>query len=232
MLVITDVINFFVNLLPSVIALIVISIPLLKFFGEKWIQRTIDKDLDRYKSELSLNQTRNIMLHTKQYEIFPEVWKRLVISCNAIGSTLGQLREIPDLRNMNSEKISEWLEIQDFSADEVSYFESEPDKNIAYVRILDYRDIIRARVVFVEFHSFYMHNRVFIGSSIREELDKIDTLLIDCWTARKMDIDNRKVFGDVDFLIKAHEKYEKEIKPQLKEIEKVIHKEIFPASKS
>ena len=201
---------------------------LAKFFGEKWIQNIVDRDIEKYRNDLSIAQTRNILLHKKEYEIFPEVWQKLNASFNAVGGLIGRVRMNPNFSAMNQERMSKWIASQNFSADENDYFDSSSDKQIAYTRILDYRDLENARAIFRDFHTFYMNNRIFIRKSVTSEIDKIDKLMVECWALIKTDLDHKDIVGAPDLLYQAFEKYEKEMKPLMPQVEKLINEQIFP----
>ncbi|MFN9092011.1 MAG: hypothetical protein ACK5V0_11050, partial [Alphaproteobacteria bacterium] len=160
---------------------------LVKLFGEKWIQNIVDRDIEKYRHDLSIAQTRNILLHKKEYEIFPEVWQKLNASFNAVGGLIGRSRIIPNFSAMNQERMSQWIGNQNFSTEEYDYFVSSSDKQKSYNRILDSRDIENARTIFHDFHTFYMNNRIFIRKSVTSEIDKIDKLMVECWALIKTD---------------------------------------------
>lgn len=211
----------------------VISYALFRFFGKSWIESQLAKDLELAKAEISLLAARKMQLHEREYVVFPEIWAKLNAAYSSLGKAVFSFREIPDFDRMSEVYVQLWLDRSDLSDDEKRYFEGESSKFKAYNRILDWRSLIEANKDFVEFDNILQSNRIFLEPEIKEKLDHIGSLLRASWVAKKMDWDGHKMITDSrSFISEAYEKYEKEAKPIMKEIETLVQGRIFPDSQN
>lgn len=209
----------------------VVAYTLFRFFGKSWIENQLAKDLELAKAEISLLAARKMQLHEREYVVFPEVWAKLNAAFASLGKAVISFREIPDLSRMSDAEVKSWLDRSDLADDERRYFEGEADKTKAYNRILDWRSLIDANKDFIEFDNILQSNRIFLEPEIKEKLDHIGALLRAAWVAKKMDWDGHKMIDDSrSFLSEAYEKYDKEAKPIMKEIEELVQGRIFPDS--
>ena len=51
---------------------------LFRFLGQSWIKHRLDKELERAKSEITIHAEKRLKLHDKGFEVFPEIWMRLI----------------------------------------------------------------------------------------------------------------------------------------------------------
>jgi hypothetical protein len=201
-----------------------------KFLGKSWIENQLAKDLEVAKSEISLLAARKMKLHDREYIVFPEVWSKLNKAFASLGNAVISFREIPDLGRMSEAELKTWVERSDLSEDEKAYLLGERDRFRAYSRILDWRSLRQANKDFVDFHNCLQINRIFLSPEIKEKLDQIGTFLRGAWVAKKMDWDGHKLNEGKSFLSEAYEKYDKQAKPIMLEIETLVQGKLFPES--
>lgn len=206
----------------------VVAFGLFKFLGESWIENQLAKDLEIAKSEIALLAARKMKLHDREYVVFPEIWSRLNKAVSSLGGAIISFREFPDFSRMESEEIESWLANSDFSEDEKLYFRKQPDKSSAYGRILDWKSLLKAQRDFFEFHSYLQGNRIFLSPEIKDKLDQVDSLIHESWIAKKMDWDGHGPAAGKSFLSEALGKYEKEVKPVVLDIERLVQEKLFP----
>jgi len=205
---------------------------LFKKFGENWISHQFAKDLEAAKAEISLLVARRMRLHDKEYEVFPEIWSRLVNASNRLSASIISLKEMPDFSKMSDEDIGEWVERSDLTGEEKSFFLGEGDKIKALDRIIDIRGIRDAGLSYYEFREYLQNNRIFLHPEIKDKFDRIESLLRKSWAARKTDFNHRGETGKTDFLMKAFDTFEKEVRPLMNEIESLVQAKLFPESEA
>lgn len=208
-----------------------VALALFKYFGKSWIKHQLAKNLEHAKAEISLLSTRRMKLHDKEYEVFPELWARLIKASNSLSASIMSLKTMPDFSRMSDEDIREWVDHRDWTEEEKSYFFKTQDKVKALDRIIEVRNIHEAEKYFYEFRQYLQFNRIFLSPEIKEKFDQIEALLRKSWAAKKVDLDHRSHTGKTDFLIKALDLLEDEIKPLMKELEYLVQIKLFPESK-
>lgn len=207
-----------------------VAFALFKFFGKSWIENQLSKNLEVAKSEISLLAARKMKLHDREYVVFPEVWSKLNKAFASLGNAVTSFREFPDLGRMSEAELQTWMKRVDLTEDEMTYLLGEGDKIKAYSRILDWRSLLEANKDFVDFHTYLQSNRIFLSPEIKEKLDQIGSLLREVWVAKKMDWDGHKLDEGKSFLREAYEKYNKQAKPIMTEIETLVQGKLFPES--
>ena len=65
-----------------------VALGLFKYLGQSWIKHQLTKDLERAKAEISLLSSRRMKLHDKEYEVFPELWARLIKASNSLSASI------------------------------------------------------------------------------------------------------------------------------------------------
>ncbi|MDE0330698.1 MAG: hypothetical protein OXL41_02430 [Nitrospinae bacterium] len=208
-----------------------IAFGLFRFWGQNWIKLQLDKDLETAKSEISIHAAKRLRLQDKEYEVFPEIWARLSDSRASLESALVQFRAMPDLDRMSDDDFEKWLEGTDLTDEEKQIMNSSTDRLSLYNKYLDYKALRKAQENYLEFQTYFEKNRIFLRPEIRMKFDKIGGLLKECWTAKKVDVDQTDQTnwgGQVDYLTKAFKVYTDEVKPLMGELEEMIQGSLFP----
>jgi len=208
----------------------IVAYAVFKFLGKSWIENQLAKDLEVAKSEISLLAARKMRLHDREYVVFPEVWGKLNKASASLGKAVMSFREIPFFGRMSEDELRAWVERSDLSESEREYLLGEEDRTRAYNRIMDLRCLHEAHRDFVDFHTYLQCNRIFLSPEIKEKLDQIGGLLHEAWVAKKMDSDGHKLSEGKSFLREAYEKYDKQAKPIMTEIETLVQGKLFPES--
>jgi len=133
---------------------------------------------------------------------------------------------------MSEGELQTWIERSDLSEDERAYLLGQGDKIRAYSRILDWRSLLEANRDFVDFNTHLQSNRIFLDPEIKEKLDQIADLMHSAWVAKKMDWDGHRLEEGKSFLSEAYEKYNKQAKPIMTEIETLVQRKLFPDEKA
>lgn len=205
----------------------IVASAVFRYLGKGWIENQLAKNLEAAKSEISLLAARKMKLHDREYVVFPEVWSKLNKAFSSLGIAVFSFREMPDLGRMDPGEIESWADRSNFSEDEKRFLLREQDKNKAYGRILDWRDLAEANKDFIDFYTCLQENRIFLSPDVKLKLDEIASLLKASWVAKKMDWDGHTLEGK-SFLTEAYEKYDKEAKPIMAQIEGLVQERLFP----
>lgn len=208
-----------------------VALGLFKYLGQNWIKHQLAKDLELAKAEISLLSSRRMELHDKEYEVFPELWARLIKASNSLSASIASFKTMPDFSRMSDGDIREWADHRDLTEEEKSYFFESPDKVKAFDRIIEFRNIHEAEKCFDEFRQYLQANRIFLSPEIKEKFDQIEALLRKSWAAKKVDLDYQSDPGKTDFLMKALNLFEDEVKPLMSELELLVQNKLLPESK-
>lgn len=93
---------------------------LFKWLGEKWIDQKFEKQMEAYKTEqarelerlrhrISGVYDRTVRLHTKEFEVLPDLWGKLVEAHAWGASYISAFQEYADVSKMDDEQLEEYL---------------------------------------------------------------------------------------------------------------------------
>lgn len=204
----------------------------IKLWGQKWIENKFTKDLETFKAqklhEFNLLLTRKTKWHEKEHEVLSLAWQKLVQAHTSLKEAISMFKQYSDLNNMSEEEVEEFLESNDFSDDEKKHLrKSKKNYNIAFSEILDHRALKKAHKSFLEFHTYFDENRIFLRPHVKEKFQKADDYIWSAWVSQKMSL--RAPESKRDFGMEAFETENKKLKPLVEDIEDCIQKELFPA---
>ncbi|NTS30686.1 hypothetical protein HQ945_05420 [Phyllobacterium sp. BT25] len=128
---------------------------LFKVLGEKWLNQKFATQLEAFKSEQSreLEKLRHRInavfdrtkrLHDREFEVLPNVWAKLVEAKAWASGYLSPFQQYPDLDQMPSADLEEFVEGTRFSAAQKREIINSRKKLDAYIKI----------------HNLYRHNDV------------------------------------------------------------------------
>ncbi len=205
----------------------IVAFSVFRYLGKGWLENKLAKNLEAAKSEISLLAARKMKLHDREYVVFPEVWSKLNKAFSSLGVAVFSFRQMPDLGRMDPGEIESWAVQSNLSEDEKRFLLTEQDKNKAYGKILDWRDLAEANKDFRDFYTYLQENRIFLSPNVKLKLDEIAALLKASWVAKKMDRDGHMPEGK-SFSTEAYEKCYKEAKPIMDQIEGLVQERLFP----
>lgn len=220
---------------------------LLQFFGKKWIEIKFNKELESFKSsnqkeleilkahnlyELNILTTRKVKWIEKEQEVLSTVWGKLVTAHNKSKQAVNLLRHTPDFRRMNSEEFESFLSKSDLNENEKEYLKSQDDKSKAYTKIQVVRELYEARKAFVDFHTFFQMNCIFIIPHVKLKFKEIDDCIWSALISKEvyLDLEEGKEFRDKG--LEAYNKINKEVKGYMDEMELLLQEVLFPAEKT
>lgn len=223
-------------------ACVAVAYALLKIFAKSWLDNQfaqklevarseLAKDLEAAKSELSILSARRLKLHDREYVVFPELWSKLNRVFVSLNQAVVSLRQVPDFQRMEATDLDSWVNRSDLSDNEKSYFNLERDKGRAYVRILDLRDLNRAKGDYYEFRTYLQDNRIFLSPEVKGKLCEIDKAIHASLVAKEIDWDGLGHGTGKSYLMEALDTLDKQVKPLMGEIEFLVQAKLFPESR-
>lgn len=201
-----------------------VAVLLFQFLGKTWIQTSLAKDLEAAKAELAVIAAKQIKFHDQEYIVLPQIWERLCKANASLGAVVVSFRSTPDLNRYSDTELKKWFISADLTQYERDFIEEATDKNRAYYRVLDLRDIARAHEDYITFRDFFRANRIFLSEEISAIIDKASELIWSVWVSKKIDFDTALLGEKREFTREAYDNYNKELKPLLSEIESYFRK--------
>lgn len=204
------------------------TVAVIKFFGENWVKHKFAKDLAEVKAEISLLSSRRMKLHDKEYEVFPELWAKLMKARDSLTASIYSFHQMPDFSSMTEEKTKKWLDRSDLDEEMKEYFLECTDKTKGLSRIQDAKRLDQANKHFFEFNKYLQANSIFLSPEIKIKFEKIANKIRSSWAAKKVDFDMSGNTGSNNLMMKAIKIDKDEVGPLVHEIETLVQKKIFP----
>lgn len=206
---------------------------LFRFFGGKWVENIFAKDLEGFKAqtlhEFDLLLTRKNKWHEKEHEVLSKCWIKLVNAHRKLKQAMMSFREMPDLDRMSEQDLRSFAQRNNLSEYESEYLLSQKDKMQAYSKILDMRDLNSAHTAFVEFHTYFEDNKIFLSPDIKDKFLAADDYIWSAWVSQKMS--TKPYNTKIDYYMKAYDTENEKIKPLILEIELLLQEKLFPKDK-
>jgi hypothetical protein len=168
----------------------VVSLSLLKWFGDKWIihqfsqrlesfKREQSEILEQYRYQINARFNRITKIHEKEFEVLPEIWCKLQDAYGHFQSLSSPLQSFPDLNRYSAEQLEAFLEkceLHDFQKEELR---RSTDKVSYYRETVYWIRLSIARQVFQEFRKYLHYNKIFLSRDLFELFTKIELALIE-----------------------------------------------------
>jgi hypothetical protein len=205
---------------------------LFKWLGEKWIDQKFEKQMEAYKTEQSRELERlrhkingvfdrTIRLHTKEFEVLPDLWGKLV-EAHAWGHNyVSPMQSYADVSRMDDEELAEFLEETEFMEVQKRDIKDETrpmERQRIFTRISTLYRHKDAQERLREFATCLRKNGIFVKPEIKADMDKMLKLLGDAIWEKGMneETDMRPRIRD------AYKRFEIEAQPLLERIEKSV----------
>lgn len=175
------------------------SYGLFKWFGEKWIDQKFKKQMEAYKTEQSreLERLRHKIsgvfdrtkrLHTKEFEVLPDIWGKLVEAHAWVGNYTSPLQTYVDVGNLDAEELQEVLESTTFM--EVQKRDIKNEKGFArqklFIKISEIYRGSDARERMQIFGVSLKKDGIFLKPDIKADMDTMRDMLWDALTEKQL----------------------------------------------
>jgi hypothetical protein len=207
----------------------VVAYAIFRFLGKKWIEGKFAERLETYKNDLTkeLEHTRyeiNLLfnritkIHEKEFEILPEVWRKMQDALGIISNFVSLYQSYPNLNEMSQPALEEFLiksRLYEFEKQELL---QANDKVSYYGDRMFWRELRDAEEAFQDFHNYTNNNRVFLTRDLQEQFIKVDVIMWSAIVVRKNghEANDSAMWGQANSIIKN------EAEPISNTIEKLV----------
>ncbi|MQX70111.1 hypothetical protein [Sinorhizobium meliloti] len=173
---------------------------LFKWLGEKWIDQKFKKQMETYKIEQSRELERlrhkingvfdrTIRLHTKEFEVLPDLWGKLV-EAHAWGANyISALQEYADVGRMDDEELEEYLAGTTFMEVQKRDIRDAPNGSERLKTFTKISDLYRHNEAAEKIRIFATSLRkdgIFVKPEIKADMDELLKLIRDAVLEKRM----------------------------------------------
>jgi hypothetical protein len=167
------------------------------------------RTLEQVKLQISTLLDRTVKFHQQEYEVLPELWRRLTDTYHAIQEFTSPEKSYPDLDRMNAAQLGEFFQhssLLDSDRDEIAKAEH---KLSSYIKIKFHYDVVSVRKIHARFYRYLKRNGIFINPELKDRFYEIDDLLSKTFYNYKFNEENNVAPGKTvtDFLPRVSSLY-------------------------
>jgi hypothetical protein len=154
---------------------------LFRLLGEKWIDQKFEKQLEAYKTEQSrelerlrhnINAVfdRTIRLHSKEFEVLPDLWGKLVEAHGWAWSYIMPLQSYPDIGRMDNEELEEFLAGKEFSNAQKRDIAASSEKLKTYIDIQERYRYAGVMDKITDFNLGFRKSGIFVKPEVKSDM--------------------------------------------------------------
>ena len=206
-----------------------IAYGIFHYLGKSWIESRFAERLqtNRHEQEKALEELRGRInrifsrverMHEKEFEVLPTAWAKLHESLWPLKQFMSSFQSFPDVGKMSEPQLNEYLKdcrLDDWEKDELR---SSTNKTDYYIEHIYMHDLHRVRTEYSEFHTYFIKNKVFLSTEVKQHLSTIDDLMWEALITKEV----RHDIGDMAGEIEAWQKLRDEVDPLVEKIEKIL----------
>jgi hypothetical protein len=210
---------------------------LFKLLGEKWIDQKFEKQMEAYKTEQSRELERlrhkingvfdrTIRLHSKEFEVLPDLWGKLVEAHGWAWSYIMPLQSYPDIGRMDNEELEEFLVGKEFSKAQKRDITASSDKLKSYIEI---QEIYRYAGVMDKIRDFNLGFRksgIFVKAEVKADMGSMLEMIGGAVNEHKSNQD----WKPTPLMEDAYKKLETDGKPLFEKIEAAIANRLWDST--
>ncbi len=169
-------------------AIVGMAYALFKFLGEKWIGNKFaqqlelfraeqQRELERLRQQINAALDRTARLHTKEFEVLPEIWARLVALYFDVVHFTNHDRSWVEVENLSAGQLDEYLATRPFTETQKSEIRGSTNRQKTFDHIdYGYRMESIANDVY-GFNTFLKQNGIFLKPVMRSQIVLLHSLL-------------------------------------------------------
>jgi hypothetical protein len=161
---------------------------IVRIFATKWIEIRFSERLEQFKHQqnqeiehlrfrINTMMDRTVKLHQREFEVLPDTWSLLTEAFFTIEPVGLGIQRYPDLNNMSSERLDEFLEASPLTPVQKGELKAAPDKTRYYTSVKGWHDLDKAIDTYNEFHAKFSKNGIFIPAPLKSKFAAIDNML-------------------------------------------------------
>ena len=216
------------------------SYRLFKWFGEKWIDQKFEKQMEAYKTEqsrelerlrLKINGVfdRTIRLHTKEFEVLPDLWGKLV-EAHALGSDyVSPLQTYADVERLDDDELKEFLDATTFmevQKHNIKIESNNMERQKVFIKIVKLYRYIEAAERMNVFATSLRKDGIFLKPEIKADMDAMRKLLWDAILEKRINEEDGIFPGPRD----DYKRFSNEAQPLLENIEKAVAERLWEST--
>lgn len=221
----------------TVAGIVFASYQLFKWYGGKWVDQRFQKELEGFKSEhqrelerlrhkINAVFDRTIRLHSKEFEVLPEIWGRLVDARSWAGAYIAVFRQYADVGRMGDEELKEFLIGTEFSEAHKREVLDESARNRRqniYNELSDAYLYRKANQIMIDFNGYFRKNGIFVQPELKGKIDKLFDMLHGAMLEHRINTEDKPVPRMRD----AYKLLDSEGKALFAEIEQEVAKRLW-----
>jgi len=172
---------------------------LCKSYLDKWLGARFNEQLEEYKGrqarelerlKLRINSEfdRVTKLNQKEFEVLPEIWRKLCLLFNQVELLNVDFHRVPDFQNMNDSQIDKFLTNEGFSDASKETILESANRQEAYGYAYNVKKLNTSIDLFNGFFETFQSSGVFIEPSLRDNLTRFSHDLKRVVVEKQMDI--------------------------------------------
>jgi hypothetical protein len=236
------------NFLNSVVAVggggAIIALALIKFFGEKWVDKKLTGDLQKVRHDqnreienLRADQNREIQnlraevdsrlsgtlkLQGKEFETLPVAWGKLHAAYSLLANLVNPLQRVPNIDGMTDPQLVEFLRgTKLLETQQAEILEGERKLEMFQEMIFWHR-LHEVRLAWNDCAKFIIHNKIFFPPDIGDKFTEITGQMVSAIS----DCQHGHAENDVESSEKAYTTVTEEIRPLLDNISETIRERL------
>lgn len=180
-----------------------------RMYGEKWMASQFDKQLERFKHEqqkeiehlryrINAVFDRAVRLHAMEFEVLPEIWKRLFDAYHEAERFTNHGRMVHDINKMKPAELEAFLNgspLQDYQKQEVR---EANDKSASYYNIEHYHERGRVKKTYYTYTEYYMKNAIFLTPEVEKQCDEMRDIMFAAISEKEFRHDYGKELGALE----------------------------------
>lgn len=205
---------------------------LFKWFGERWLAQKFATQLEVYKSEQSRELERlrhringvfdrTIRLHTREFEVLPDLWGKLVDAYAFSSNFLAVFQSYANVGAMNDIELSEFLDRTSFSEafkDDIKSSELPRQRSMKYSRYARMHQHNDAMAKVQDFSVQLDRNGIFLQNDLKNDMKEMLRIIRNAMSEERINIEEEPV----PRLREDQQIFRKESRPLIDKIEKAV----------
>lgn len=213
---------------------------LFKWLGEKWIDQKFEKQMEAYKTEQSRELERlrhkingifdrTIRLHTKEFEVLPDIWGKLVEAHAWASAYSHPVQTYTDVGRMDDKELDEYLTRTAFTEAQkrdVKQASATKERQALYSKFSNHDRHNDAAGRIRTFALSLMKDGIFLKPEIKADMDRMLDLISNALLEKKMCEDRNITAIRMD----EYKRLENEGQPLLKRIEMAVSARLWDST--
>lgn len=173
---------------------------LFKWLGERWIDNKFEKQMEAYKTEQARELERlrhkingvfdrTLRLHSKEYEVLPDLWGRLVEAHGWAWGYVSPFQQYADVMRMSDEELDEFLKDKKFSNAHKRDIATAHDKQQKYTEVFERYRCAEVMDKIRDFNVSFRKTGIFVKPDIKADMGALIDIIRGAVTEHQMNFE-------------------------------------------